>query len=277
MSLAALAITFKGTMMMKTLMLIGYGAMANEVINRLPAGIELRWVVAREPHHNEIKQRFNNRVTPLICPSQADQKPDLVLECASQQAVKQYAAMILEKGWTFAVISTGALADAQFADSLNQHSHQGTFIPLSGAVAGLDGLRCAKQANINQVNYLSRKSPASWRNGPAEQYIDLNSVTEPTVFFRGSARDAALKFPANANVAATVALYGVGMDQTKVELMVDPTTSKNSHHIDVTGDFGHFSIELNGNPLPSNPKTSLLSALSAVEICQCIAQHDAII
>lgn len=272
------AITFKG-IMMKTLMLIGYGAMANEVISRLPKGIELRWIVAREHHHPDIQQRFQNRVTPLSSPTQAIQQPDLVLECASQQAVKQYAAKILEKGWTLAIISTGALADAQFADTLRHqaHQHQGTLIPLSGAVAGLDGLRCAKEATINQVTYQSRKSPVSWRNGPAENYIDLDAVSEPTVFFSGTAREAALKFPANANVAATVALYGIGMDETKVELMVDPITTQNSHRIDVSGDFGHFCIELNGNPLPLNAKTSLLSALSAVEICRRIAEQKAII
>lgn len=105
---------------MKTLMLIGYGAMANEVIQRLPAGIELGWIVAREHHHNDIKQRFQNRVIPLSCPTHASQKPDLILECASQHAVKQYAPMVLEKGWTLAVISTGALADAQLAQTLSQ-------------------------------------------------------------------------------------------------------------------------------------------------------------
>ena len=147
---------------------------------------------------------------------------------------------------------------------------------MTGAVAGLDGLRAAKEANITQVTYQSRKSPASWRNGAAERYVDLSQVTQSTVFFSGSAREAALNFPANANVAATVALYGIGMDATQVQLVVDPTTTHNSHRIDVTGDFGHFCIELNGNPLPSNPKTSMLAALSAVEICRRVAEHRAI-
>ncbi|MDD9340394.1 MAG: aspartate dehydrogenase [Providencia heimbachae] len=264
---------------MKTLMLIGYGAMADEVINRLPSGIELRWIVAHSHHHDSILARFHGKVMPISDLNNVTEKPDLVLECASHQAVKQYAPAILQSGWTLAIISTGALADAELAQNLTElaRQHGGQLIPLSGAIAGLDGLRAAKESNISQVTYQSRKSLASWRNSPAEHYIDLNSVTEPTIFFQGSAREAALNFPANANVAATVALYGIGMDATQVQLMVDPTTQHNSHKIEVKGDFGHFCIELNGQPLPSNPKTSLLSALSAVEICRRIAEHKSII
>ena len=44
--------------------------------------------------------------------------------------------------------------------------------------------------------------------------------------FTGTAREAATKFPANANVAATIALAGLGMDETMVELTVDPTINK---------------------------------------------------
>lgn len=274
MFLVALVIIFKG-LIMKTLMLIGYGAMAQEVIARLPAEITLRWVIARSHHHDAIRERFNGAVIPIDNVDCISEQPDLVLECASHQAVQQYAATILQKGWTLAIISTGALADTYLEQTLSTLAkrHQGLLIPLTGAVAGLDGLRAAKEANITHVTYQSRKNPASWRNGAAEHYIDLSSVTEATTFFSGSAREAALNFPANANVAATIALYGIGMDKTQVQLIVDPNTTKNSHRIDVTGDFGHFSIKLNGNPLPSNPKTSMLAALSAVEICRRISEQ----
>ncbi|MDA4832706.1 DUF108 domain-containing protein, partial [Enterobacter hormaechei] len=41
----------------------------------------------------------------------------------------------------------------------------------------------------------------------------------------------------NANVAATVALGGVGMDETRVQLMVDPATKRNTHTLHVEGVF----------------------------------------
>lgn len=123
------------------------------------------------------------------------------------------------------------------------------------------------------MTYQSRKSPASWRGSYAEMLIDLNAVNEATIFFEGSAREAARLFPANANVAATVALGGIGMDATRVQLMVDPVTQRNTHTLHVEGLFGEFRLELSGLPLADNPKTSTLAALSAVRACRELAQR----
>ncbi len=113
------------------------------------------------------------------------------------------------------------------------------------------------------MTYQSRKSPASWRGSYAEQLIDLSAVNEAQIFFEGSAREAARLFPANANVAATIALGGIGLDATRVQLMVDPATQRNTHTLHAEGLFGEFHLELSGLPLASNPKTSTLAALSA--------------
>ncbi|MCP6412488.1 aspartate dehydrogenase, partial [Klebsiella pneumoniae] len=39
---------------MKKVMLIGYGAMAQAVIERLPPQVRVEWIVARESHHAAI-------------------------------------------------------------------------------------------------------------------------------------------------------------------------------------------------------------------------------
>ncbi|EPK7360487.1 aspartate dehydrogenase [Kluyvera ascorbata] len=254
---------------MKKIMLIGYGAMAQAVIERLPPQVAIGWIVAREPHHAAIQAQFGEAVKALSSPLECLDAPDLVLECASQQAVAQYGEAVLARGWHLAVISTGALADSALEQRLQNAGGQLTL--LSGAVAGIDGLAAAKEGGLEHVTYQSRKSPASWRGSYAEQLIDLNAVSEAQVFFEGSAREAARLFPANANVAATVALGGVGMDETRVQLMVDPATQRNTHTIHVKGLFGEFHLELSGLPLASNPKTSTLAALSAVRACRELA------
>lgn len=264
---------------MKKIMMIGYGAMAKEVLARLPQGVEAGWILAREKHHADIEKAFGGRVQVLSHPDQCNEQPDLVLECASQQAVAEFGEAVLKHGWRLALISTGALADPALQQLLQQTSsrYQGRLIILSGAVAGMDGLASAREGGLEQVTYQSSKSPASWRGSQAEQLIDLDSVREAQVFFEGSAREAARLFPANANVAATIALHGLGMDATRVRLQVDPHTQRNTHRLQVSGLFGEFQIELCGNPLASNPKTSTLAALSAVQACRSLVDGSFIV
>ena len=256
---------------MKKIMLLGYGAMAQAVIERLPERVSVGWIVAREHHHAAIRARFGDATLPLLDPQACAETPDLVLECASQQAVAEFGEQILRRGWHLALISTGALADGALESRLRRAG--GRLTLLAGAVAGIDGLAAAKEGGLQRVTYRSRKSPASWRGSYAEQLIALDAVREATVFFEGSAREAARLFPANANVAATVALGGIGLDETRVQLMVDPATRQNTHTLHVEGMFGEFHLELSGQPLASNPKTSTLAALSAVRACRELVQR----
>ena len=256
---------------MKKIMLIGYGAMAQAVIERLPEEVAIGWIVARAQHHAAIRARFGAQVIPLLTPQACKERPDLVLECASQQAVAQYGEAILANGWHLAIVSTGALADSALERRLQRAG--GKLTLLSGAVAGLDGLAAAKEGGLQQVTWRARKNPASWRGSYAEVLIDLNALSEAQIFFEGSAREAAHLFPANANVAATVALGGLGMDATRVQLVADPATRHNTHTLHVSGLFGEFHLELQGLPLADNSKTSTLAALSAVRACRDLTQH----
>jgi len=47
--------------------------------------------------------------------------------------------------------------------------------------------------------------------------------------------------------------------------VADPNTDKNTHEIEASGKFGRFSIKVENVPSPSNPKTSRLAILSAIE------------
>jgi len=108
----------------------------------------------------------------------------------------------------------------------------------------------------------SSPRPARWRGTPAERLVDLDHLTAPARFYEGSARAAALDYPQNANVAATVALAGLGFEATRVELVADPGAPGNLHEIEAEGVTGRIAIRLQGKPSASNPKTSALTALS---------------
>ncbi len=255
---------------MKQLMMIGFGAMANEVRTHLPKDLALKWVVVPERSIESVQQQVAADVQVISDINQCQGHPDYVIEVAGQAAVKEHAAKVLAKGWNIGLISVGTLADTEFFEQLQHTAEQsGAHIHLlAGAIAGIDGIAAAKEGGLEKVTYKGCKSPNSWRGSYAEKLVDLDHVTEATVFYRGTAREAAMNFPANANVAATIALAGVGLDETMVELTVDPNISQNKHTIVAEGRFGQMSIEMIGVPLESNPKTSTLAALSVIRACR---------
>jgi aspartate dehydrogenase len=192
--------------------------------------------------------------------------PDLVAECAGHAAVVEFGPEILRRGIDLIVISIGSLADQALENSLREAAVAGgsRLIFSAGAIGGIDALVAARLAGLTSVRYRSRKPPLAWRGTPAEQIVDLAGLTQATVFYRGSAREAALQYPQNANVAATISLAGLGFERTEVEMIADPAAAGNTHELDIEGLAGNFSIRLVGNPMPDNPKTSALTAYSVL-------------
>ncbi|UJF27612.1 aspartate dehydrogenase domain-containing protein [Planococcus sp. 107-1] len=88
------------------------------------------------------------------------------------------------------------------------------------------------------------------------------------MIFEGSAFEAVEKFPKNINVALVLAIAGIGVDKTRVRIIVDPDIERNTHTIEAEGTFGRMKLQVENNPMPSNPKTSLLAALSILSVLQ---------
>ena len=192
---------------------------------------------------------------------------DLMIDCAGQSALKTHGAEILRNGVALMTVSVGALADAELYSELEQAAADGNakLHLVSGAIGALDCLRAARTGSLHTVMYTGRKPPKSWKGSPAEERLDLDSLTgSAQIHFEGSARDAATQYPKNANVAAAVALAGVGMDDTQVKLIADPNVDQNIHEVVATGEFGEFSFEIRGHALRDNPKSSALAAMSVV-------------
>ncbi|WLP93560.1 aspartate dehydrogenase [Psychrobacter sp. M13] len=254
---------------MKKVMFIGYGSMARKVHQMLPETVVLSTIIASSRSADRIRAELGDDVKVITSVNELSNMPDLAVEMAGQSGLEAHAIGVLERGITLGIVSVGAFTDDKFACLLHDTAQKnGVKIHiLAGAVAGIDGINAASLAGLNEVTYQGRKKPESWKGSHADELIDYDNLEQAEVFFTGSARQAATLFPANSNVAATIALAGVGLDDTKVELIVDPTLEHNTHHIVAKGVFGQLEISMIGLPLAENPKTSSLAAFSALRLC----------
>jgi aspartate dehydrogenase len=202
---------------------------------------------------------------------------ELVIEAASQEAVRKYAPICLERGRDIMIMSVGAFEADDFRErcfELSKSKHGRLYIP-SGAVCGTDGLRSASASQIDEVHLITTKGPDSFKNVPylIEKKIDLTKLKEPTALYDGPAREVLRLFPKNINVAATVSMLGVGFEKTRITLVCDPKSRINSHLLIVKGPFGEIRAETKNTPFPTNPSTSYLAALSAVAALKSIVAN----
>ena len=192
---------------------------------------------------------------------------DHVIDCAGHEALRSYGPDVLRRGFDLTTVSLGALADPGLEQLVKEAATSGGshLYLANGAIGALDALRSAKVGALQSVRYVGRKPPQGWLGSPAEQVLDLTALEgKAQVHFEGTARAAAQAYPKNANVAAAVALAGIGFDLTQAQLIADPTIHKNIHEITAKGDFGQFTFTIAGNALPGNPKSSALAAMSVV-------------
>ncbi|KYH38654.1 MAG: L-aspartate dehydrogenase [Candidatus Bathyarchaeota archaeon B26-1] len=202
---------------------------------------------------------------------------DLIVEAASQDAVREYAVKVLREGKDLMVMSTGALLDENlYQEVLNMARRMGrkVYVP-SGAVVGLDNVKSAALEEIESVTLTTRKPPVSFEGAPfiKERGVDLTSIREPKVLYEGPAREAVKLFPRNVNVAASLSLAGVGADRTWVKIIVDPNVKGITHEVRVKGAFGELMTKTVNRPFPDNPKTSYIAALSAIATLKKVSEN----
>jgi aspartate dehydrogenase len=204
-----------------------------------------------------------------------DSPADIIIEAASQDAVRKFGKPIIEASKDLMIMSVGALADTTFlAELLDQaairEGRSKIYVP-TGAIAGIDAIRSVKHL-LDSVTLTTTKSPKALIGAPffATREINLDIITKVTEIYEGPAAEAVKLFPANVNVAAVLSLAGIGADKTKVRVLVDPHTTTNQHEIVATGRFGEIKITVNNVTTPGNPKTSFLAVLSAIECLRSI-------
>lgn len=193
---------------------------------------------------------------------------DIIVESASQDAIKRFSKKIVENGKSLIVMSVGALSDPLFLSELldiASHNSARIYVP-TGAIAGIDAVRSVKHL-LDSVSLTTTKNPKALADAPFFNIsgIDLYAITKKTLIYEGPAADAVKKFPTNVNVAAILSLAGIGLEKTKVKIIVDPYTNINQHEIIASGKFGEMIVSVRNLPSPTNPKTSFLAILSAIE------------
>lgn len=258
------------------LCLIGWGAISKRVneilLTRQESPVDLAAVAIRKTSaHGSLPAgaRFIHE------PADLDElKIDAVVEAASREAVAAWGDAVLRRGLRFVVSSVGAFTDEALLERFTSLAERygGQLVIPAGALGGIGALRAAALMPLESVVHTMVKPPKAWRGSAAEELIDLDSVRKKTVFFTGSAREAASRFPANANVTAIAALAGIGFDRTKVDLAVDPSVTRNSHELKASGGFGTLSLHLENAPLPANPRSSAMTALTLI---RAIEDHNA--
>lgn len=190
----------------------------------------------------------------------------LVVEAASQEAVRTYAVQVLNAGKDLMIMSAGALVDAKLAGEISRvatEKGRRVYVP-TGAIAGIDAVKASSLGHVESVTLTTRKPLKSLEDNEYFKERFTGKIEQPTLVYAGPAVEACKLFPANVNVAATLSLAGIGPEKTMVRVIVDPSINRNVHEIEVNGEFGDLKICVENVPSVSNPKTSYLAVLSAI-------------
>lgn len=200
------------------------------------------------------------------------EKVELVIEAASQDAVRRYAEEILEMGMNLMIMSVGALADDRLFAAIKVSAKKNgvkIYIP-SGAIGGLDVIHSASIGSIDEISLKTSKPPQGLLNNSyiMSAGIDVEKIERPTVVFDGNVTEAIQVFPLNINVASILALAVGDKEKIRVRIIVDPDIDRNVHQISMKGEFGAMRCTVQNRPHPANPKTSYLAALSAIAMVE---------
>jgi len=245
----------------------GYGAIGRSIARSLLAGIpglRLTAIGVRNPG-----APLAAPLPPGIIVTAADGlagHADVIVECAPAAALPGIAEPALRAGRSLVVLSCAALLRNPGLVELARE-HGGRILVPTGALLGLDAVAAAAEGVIHSVRMTTRKPPNGLAGAPhlVQHGIDVSDLSAPLLVFSGSARDAAIGFPANVNVAAALSLAGIGADRTTIEIWADPGVTRNIHRIEVDSDAARLELLIENVP-SENPKTGRITAQSVVAL-----------
>jgi aspartate dehydrogenase len=239
---------------------IGYGAVGQDVTHLLAerhiTAIQLVGALIRHPANT--RSQGSPRIVTTLAALLAE-KPDVIVEVAGHEGLREHGPAILRGGIDLILISVGALADADLMREILDAAQIGkTKVKIaSGAIGALDALAAASLGGLSKVTHTMRKPPQTLL-APEES----TRLTVAEEIFRGNARQAILQFPEFLNVAAAVALAGIGFDQTEVRVLADPAVGNSLHEVEAEGTFGSLRCVIEHTPIRSHGRGARLVAMS---------------
>ncbi|MCW5729666.1 MAG: aspartate dehydrogenase [Alphaproteobacteria bacterium] len=251
--------------------LAGFGSVGRYIASRLDEGAlpeaELTAIAARDLDKARANCAGLRRIRPSVVPlSEVAKHAEIVVECATAEAFPEVARAILGQGRLMLALSAGGVP--AFPDIMEYaERHAGRIRIASGALPGLDSVRCAAEGTIRSVKLNSRIKPSSF---VGEEFLERQGydfrkpLAEPVRVFDGTAREAAAAFPRHFNVAISLSLAGIGFDRTMVEIWADPTIPGAVHNVELEADEVILSMTSRNRPSEANPKTSRIIAPSVM-------------
>jgi aspartate dehydrogenase len=250
--------------------LAGFGNVGRELARRLTAGVipEARLVAATARDLDRARSNAARFAPPpaIVPLAGLPALADIVVECATAESFPEIARAVLTAGKMLIAVSAGGVPNCSEMMELARR-HGGRVRVASGAMPGLDIIRCAAEGGIRSVHLRSRIKPDSMAH---ETYVmgrghdfAAHPPTAPVKVFEGSAGEAAAAFPRHFNVAVSLSLAGIGFDKTTVEVWADPDIPGAIHHVEVDGDDISLTLESRNRP-SQNPRTSRIVAPSII-------------
>lgn len=220
-------------------------------------------------------ERARGRVADFVTPplvveaTQLASHADIVIECCPKTVFLSVAKSALEAGKIFMPLSCAQVLEHMDLEEVAR-KHGGRILIPTGALIGLDLIRAMAVGELYSVTLVTRKPPKALEGAPhlVKNDISVQDLTEAKLVFKGSAREAAIGFPANVNVAAALSLAGIGPEKTMVEVWADPTVDRNVQTIRASSDAGDAEMVVRGIPSAENPRTGKLTALSVIACLQ---------
>lgn len=246
----------------------GLGAIGLPVARRLAAGLPgltLAAVAIRDRRRAEPRLAAHGIDVPVVSPAALAERADIVVECLPAAAFRSIAEPAIDAGRILLPLSVGALLD--HFDLIDRARRSGARIIIpTGALLGLDAVRAAAEGDIRSVTLVTRKPPQGLAGAPylVERGISLAGLDRPLKVFAGSAREGARGFPANVNVAAALALAGIGPERTRLEIWADPALERNTHRIELEADSARLTMTIENVPSAENPRTGRITPFSVI-------------